>query len=98
MAKQKYEKVDLREILSEDGLSKINKGELLVFKTPEGVKTSIKVTSCSEKPGYWGSIIPNPVDFKDLTEDQHTEIHDSIVEAAKKRTKEMKPIIIEEKK
>lgn len=90
MPKPKYERVDLREILSDEGLLKINKGEVLIFQTPEGVKTSIKVTTCDSKKGYRGIIIPNLVDAKDLSEEQHEEIHDSIVKAASKKINKKK--------
>ncbi len=85
MPKPKYEPVDLWEILSDEGLFKINKNEVLIFQTPGGVKTSIKVVTCDPKKGYRGIIIPDLVDAKDFTEDQHAEIHDSIVDAASKK-------------
>lgn len=68
-------KIDLREMLTEDGLKKIEKGQIMGFqKTGEDEKTWIKVVSAGRfnlVPPFWrwmGVVIPSPLTPDEVAE------------------------------
>lgn len=84
MAKRR-EKVDLNDILSDQGKEKIKVGEVMVFNN-NGVKTSIKVTKASIKTGFHGVIIPNLLTTEDIDDVTAKEVTDAVLETKKETT------------